>query len=242
MKKSSAIFILLITAAIIFSSCKGNQGPSGPKGGNVAAISYQNSLYPSDAYSGSMDTDLVSTSPEADYGQCGLIEIGHNGAAIGRGLMKFQIIGISPANVKVTSAYLTLYAVGGNSATITAYAVTSYWYEGGGDCSGTGTAESTWNSCTAYATWLSPGGDYNMSPASGSVMVPDVSAAAKYVSLKLDNSLVQSWMDNPDSNYGLILREQAENQSTNSCITAFASNQFGTAAYGPKLTIYYEIP
>lgn len=247
---TATVFFLLL----IYSACKGPKGstgatgPQGPGGasGTTYQIQFQNDSFPNTNYAGSYDTYIVDSAPNSSFGLCELLYVGGGYPAAGsraRSLIYFDIQDLTPNNVVVTGAYLTLYNAGGSEFnTITAYAVSSNWAEGPGNC-GSGQLitsppfECTWKD-GIVGPWTNPGGDFSSAPASNTVFV-NLDISFESYTFKLNNSLIQSWLSYPNSNNGLLL-ESSDETSVDS--TTFHSSKAQNSLDFPKLTIYYQLP
>jgi len=130
-----------------------------------------------------------------------------------RALLEFDLSGVAPGT-PVSSAELTLslnLEPGGEGPTaITAHALNSAWGEGASDAGipgGTGAAsapgDATWlHTFFNTATWTTPGGDFNAVPSANTTV--DNPGTYTWTGSVLSSD-VQSWIDDPGSNNGLIL-------------------------------------
>ncbi len=169
---------------------------------------------------------------------------GLNAEAFRRGLLAFDVAGAIPAGSVISSATLTMTVVqaADNAAVdFTLHRVEQDWGEAGSIASagqgGGGQAldgDATWlHTFSSGSFWASPGGDFDP--------VADASTAVggqgEYTwSGSGLTSAVQDWLDNPGTNFGWLLRT-VEDSGTNA--RAFASREFGSAAFRPNLAITY---
>jgi hypothetical protein len=223
--KKSILPVLISCVIFMLSGCKGNQGPSGPAGGSLSVITFQKNNYPSSTYAGCADTYLYQGNPTINFGD-GPISVGTDGNAA-RLLIRFDISALSQSNVTVSKVYLTFTnqdVVGSNF--VTAYALTRAFTESG----------ATWDTYNGINSWTGPGaqGDYNTTPASDRVQLQGA-----VTMLTIDAGTVQSWINNPAGNYGLLLK--ADNETTGANYTYVYSNESVIAGTYPKLTVYYTI-
>ncbi len=138
--------VMIITAFFAAVSCttKGDAGIAGADGSDVASAVFQNGTAPSSGYDGCEDATIKSDYPVLNMGGCEYLLSGTwtGGPTIYKSLIKFDISYISPDNVNVKTAKLTLYfdaaADIDGANTYTAYAVTKNWTEGTGGCSSAG--------------------------------------------------------------------------------------------------------
>jgi hypothetical protein len=219
MRVSFKLSILLpfFIACLLFVSCKDSRGPAGPAGpnGSVLAV-FQQWASPSSYYFGESDTYISSGSPDSNYGGGVSAPAGpYSGFGTRRILIKFDISGDMPPGVIVTGASLELYctyADTGNGNTLTAYRVTQPWIETG----------ATWNS-DGTNPWT--GGAYDI-PA-GTPEFCTKAAENSYVNFTIDPGIVQSWVDDPAGNNGLLIIASSEDTSTYNTVS-FYTKENGT--------------
>ncbi len=233
---------LIISLVLILLSCKGEPGDkgttgtTGPKGADGSIlVMFQQGNYPSSAYSGVKDTSIVNVNYNYNYGGCFINGAGAYTSYIAtRTLIKFDLYDIVPSNVTVTKAelILTLNQIYGSN-TYTAYKLTRDWLEGN-FCNAASTTVSTWNK---YGTgdWTTFGGDYDPTPVSNSVYVSGT--LPQTIKFSLDTSMVQNWISDPLTNYGIIIIAKNESVINNSI---FWDTKETTS--GPLLKIYYKLP
>lgn len=169
--------------------------------------------------------------------------IGDNGGAtIRRGLMRFNFSAI-PAGSTITSVTLRLYMsqTQSGSQSVGLHRCSLAWTEGtafafGGAGTNAGIGDSTWN-YQVYPTvpWPTPGGAF----AATASATKAVSAVGFYswsstAALVAD---VQSWVDNPASNHGWVLKG---NEAASTTVKRFESRE--AAANQPLLVVNYLPP
>jgi len=166
--------------------------------------------------------------------------IGDNGGAtIRRGLMRFNFSAI-PAGSTITSVTLRLYMsqTQSGSQSVGLHRCSLAWTEGtafafGGAGTNAGIGDSTWN-FQVYPTvpWPTPGGAF----AATASATKAVSAVGFYswsstAALVAD---VQSWVNNPASNHGWVLKG---NEAASTTVKRFESRE--AAANQPLLVVNY---
>jgi hypothetical protein len=169
--------------------------------------------------------------------------IGDNGGAtIRRGLMRFNFSAI-PAGSTITSVTLRLYMsqTQSGSQSVGMHRCSLAWTEGtafafGGAGTNAGIGDSTWN-YQVYPTvpWPTPGGAF----AATASATKAVSAVGFYswsstAALVAD---VQSWVNNPASNHGWVLKG---NEAASTTVKRFESRE--AAANQPLLVVNYLPP
>jgi hypothetical protein len=232
----SIIMSLFTIFAII--SCKGDAGSTGPAGAPGAdssrVVFLQNGL---GSYTGCEDTmayNVYTNSWSNTNSTSSALEVGSAYGTGVRAFIKFDTSGIFSGTVKVTGASISLMAVSftGNGNTVSAYAVTSKWDP----------VYLTW--AHSYVIqynlidWANPGGDYNSLEISGDDI--PVFENNKLCTWNIDPALVQQWVDQPDKNYGLMLKGAGENSPNNGYNSvSFTSSEYTDINLRPKLAVYY---
>lgn len=241
--KKIIILALVSICAFIFFSCKGDTGDKGKTGatgpsgadGNMV-IMFQKGVYPSSGYTEVKDTGIINNTPTNNYGSCGSNGAGAYPAYIAtRSLIKFDVSSIIPSNVIVTKAelVLNLNQIYGTN-TYTAYKITNDWVEGT-VCGSTSPGTATWNNYGA-GSWTTPGGDFDSTPVSNSLIISD-SAPQQSITFSLNPAMVQQWISNPSTNYGVLIKADNETVINNSIFWNTKE-----AVNSPLLRIYYRLP
>ncbi len=189
-------------------------------GGTPVTVTLQEGL---NGYAGTADTYLDQFAPDANYGSLDRLEIRYydDGSGLSehmQTLIRFDLSSI-PTDAVVSSATLTVHntraAANGPGDVVTLGKVTQAWNE-----------SRTWNQ--GIPAWTATG-----------VTLPDVtgyslnpSTPEPYVITGLA-SLVQEWVSNPSSNYGLIL------VTSSNLNFRLASSEYPSASYRPALQVTY---
>lgn len=188
------------------------------------------------------DTTLIEYSPDNNHGGTDFFNAGTTGGiangARNRGLIRFDFSSI-PAHLKIKSVSMTLEVTrapaGAGGAPFALHRMLKNWGEGNKDSTdeisrGLGipatTNEATWNSPFAFSTnnWsvAGAGGDFDTLPSSQSVAYPDLfSVFASTPRMVAD---VETWISNPASNFGWLLKTDDENVF--STARSFGSREF----------------
>jgi hypothetical protein len=205
-------------------------------------------VYPSDVYAGCADVRLDTDYLNENLGGETQLAFGiYSGYRTYRTLIKFDMSPVIPANVTVNKAILTIYSNSAAGATtLTAYALTQQWNEGNGI--GGGTADTltgaTWNSSVSGGSpvaWPTPGADGAFNAGTAGSETITVPASTGFISMELNAEMVQSWVSNPSSNYGVIIK--AVNETTpNNRFWIWSSEYTTDPLKRPKLTLYYTLP
>jgi len=191
------------------------------------------------------DTTLQEAFPNNNLGSGPTILAGGRGqGGSTRGLLRFELSGNLPAGATVNSATLTLTVTatpfGGGNSTFDLHRVLGGWGEGGGSDRGGGTlaqvGEASWNERLSPDTaWSTPGGDFAAAASATQGVAGDGAYSFTSAALAAD---VQSWCNQPASNFGWLLRSEAE--TTPATIRRFASRT--DISHPPVLTINYTAP
>lgn len=134
-----------------------------------------------DNYGGKPDLHVVNKANEKEHG-----------------LMQFDLSAYAGQTITSATLYMHAEKSDGAGTVVEAYKVLSAWDAGTG-ISGTGI--SNWEEATNTTVWTTPGGDYG-STLEGSMAVPVIG----YHTMTLSASLIQDWVDNPITNFGLLFK------------------------------------
>jgi hypothetical protein len=215
-------YLFLAAAIIMFSSC-GSNNPTA----NVYQMMFQYGNFPYFSYDGAADAYIDNQNATTNFGPSSTINAFYWAGYTQRALVKFDLTSITPPNVTVVNAYLTLVvaATSGAVTAVAAYKIISPWQEN----------YATWIAADYLNSWANQGGDFDAAPASD-IITPSTS----YVTLTLKNSLVQGWLAHPSQNYGVIIR--CGNEGGVDGGIQFYTKEYSEALQRPKLTVYYKLP
>jgi len=179
-------------------------------------------------YSGTNDTYISERNPSANLStQAGLMI--RNDSTY-EGLLRFNLLSI-PAGAILNQATLRLYAYTRDSAAsmdVQVHAVLRHWVD----------AQANWSQATTDSTWGAPGAnDTETDRSANSVAARSVVSASGWYTFDV-GSLVRTWIDNPDNNYGVILRGSGADPVAYS----FASANYPVISVRPQLVIDCIIP
>jgi hypothetical protein len=225
MKKYLVLAAAVFCSIVFFACSKGDAGPAGLNGPNTATVVFQNGVSPAADYAGCIDTYVRSTSVDTNYNGSGFLLAGRSGGNAYRTFIKFDVSYIIPTNVTVVGAYLDFSDDSeSGSNTIRAYALDKDFVED----------QATWNSYSTGNLWTAPGGDFSATEASQPIVI----SATEPFRITLSASVVQSWINSPAANHGLLFK--ADNETTPENWVRYDCQEDG--ATGPKLTINYTLP
>ena len=152
-----------------------------------------------------------------------------------------------PLGATITGARLQMRMsrTRGGNVTVTLHRVLAEWGEGASDASGAEgrgvpaqTGDATWrHRFSDTQLWDSPGGDFE-APSSGGALIGGTGSDT-WTSTEAMVADVQSWLDDPDANFGWLLKG---NESGIQTAKRFDSRENGNAGNRPQLTIDFTAP
>jgi hypothetical protein len=156
------------------------------------------------------DTGISTQSPTSNAGTGPDMVIGTQGPTVGmarnRGLIKFDLTGQIPAGSEIKSVTLTLTVAkvpsGGANSSFELRRVFREWKE----------SEATWNNRIGGGTWSSPGAAAPVDFSTTTSATTLVSGLGSSTFGSASNLIadVQTWVDNPATNFGWIVLTQSE--------------------------------
>lgn len=162
---------------------------------SIREVSFQDGVAPVPAYAGTRDTFLSQTNADHPYGTKTSLQVdGNNPTGTNNDLhllLKFDLSSI-PKGTRIQSASVTLRSLQTARQPFTAYALRRTWTE----------EEATW-----LKPWQEPGaaGSRDRGAAPVGLLVP-ADTDVHVLRLNAEGlALVQSWIDAPESNHGLVL-------------------------------------
>ena len=165
--------------------------------------------------------------------------------AIRRGVVAFDIAQSIPAGSRVTNATLTLHLSRepgpGGPETIELHRLLADWGEGTSDApaneGGGGAAtpgDATWiHAFSDTVLWSSPGGDFSQTVSASQTMNATGFYSWSGPGLVAD---VQSWLDNPQDNFGWVL---IGNESVAQTAKRFDTHENTETSFRPELSVRY---
>jgi hypothetical protein len=176
----------------------------------------------------SADTLLNANQTTTNYGSSTSFYVGEDNAGSGvwRSLIKFDLS--SYADATVNSATLRLHVKSdrsSNARAIRCYKVKRDWVE----------SEATWNIYSTGNSWGTAGcaDTTNDREASDMGAVTLANNESGWIEITLTASEVEEWLDGTDSNYGMLLKNDTENND------AYQYESSEDATYPPELVLNY---
>lgn len=162
-----------------------------------------------------------------------------------RGLLAFPIPDSIPAGARIDSVWLTLHlsATPAGPGVVALHALRADWGEGASNAPGneaSGTAAQTNDATWTYRhfnidTWATAGGDYDSTASAQNGFTTSGYHTWRSTQMNTD---VQHWLDAPDSNFGWVVLGSESGTRT---LKRFDSRENPSAAYRPRLKVYYTV-
>jgi len=235
MKKTSTLFVIALVLAVglglAMSLGVDRHAPAlaalpGQSQQGIYTVTFQSGVSPS-GYDGAMDTFMDYYAQMKNEGGNTRFWVSSDGWR--RALIKFDLSQHIPSGVHVLTATLALRVDGRTSSAplqLVCYKVEQPWLED----------EATWRERQEDEEWAGGGGCQASIREENQVCQVDIDRFAENVELDL-TSIVQTWVDSPADNYGLLLKGEP---LAGTVTYKFASADYGTPAYRPELTVVFQ--
>ena len=161
-----------------------------------------------------------------------------------RALVKFNPSPMVPEGVSVDSAFLILVPslVKTDATTVTLYRLNTSWGEGTADAEGqegkgapASESDATWTKTSVLGDpWVKPGGDYDLEQVASTTV--SLGTDALFGSSLL-TVLVNSWIADPTSNHGVILKGD---ETENATAIRFNSREYLEPEVRPVIKLYFQ--
>ncbi|RPH97185.1 MAG: DNRLRE domain-containing protein [Lysobacterales bacterium] len=194
-------------------------------------VAFQDGLAPDPGYAGTRDAYIRQAAPDTAHGLATSLQVdGDDPAGSGNDLniLLAWDLGAIPAGAIVEAASIRMEVTNLSTGSYTCYALLTNWVE----------AQTTWNRASTAAAWGAAGAasaaDRDSTPlctvsaaATGALTVP-LNAAGL--------ARVQSWIDAPTGNHGLVIGNSATTDGAD-----FHASESGTAVARPRLEVTYRV-
>jgi hypothetical protein len=213
--------------SVVVSEAPGG-GPENPPptGGTPQQIAFQNGLFPSVSYAGSIDTKIASKKSTTNYGNDSSLTI--DGDPDEAGLFRWDVSAI-PVGSSVQSVSIELNVTGSSKDSFEVYALQRAWNE----------LSATWQRYATGSNWSGAGA--SGSGDQQSTVLGQIAATSKGVyRINLNAAgvaAVQAWINDPGQNFGIIIKDY-----TTSKAVEVSTSEAKTASQRPKLVISYTSP
>ena len=173
------------------------------------------------------DASILENAPNTNYG--GAATLGADGdrpSGSGKdryGLLRWDLGGIAPGT-RINSASVTLSVTNSSPETYQAYALKRAWVE----------SEVNWNRYAAGKPWGVAGakGSLDREATAAGTVTPSATGERTFA---LPTAMVQRWVDDPSTNYGIIIAN-----ATNPDEFEFYSRESATGSQSPRLNVSFE--
>jgi PKD repeat protein len=198
---------------------------------NILEQSFQDGIAPAPSYAGTRDSYLRQASPTSNYGAASSLQVdGDEPAGTGTDmniLLAWDTSAI-PGNAIVEAAEIELEVTNASAGAYTCFGLQRAWNE----------AQVTWNQAASGIAWGLPGAaaasDRDSTPlcsvTAGAIGSLTVALNAAGI------ARVQSWINNPGSNHGLVISDPATTDGAD-----FHSSESATAIARPRLNVLYRV-
>ena len=143
------------------------------------------------------DTWLNQLQTSNNYGNSNILYINEAQGKQKRGLLEFDLSPFVGSTVLYANLRLNVATVPSGSL-LEIHQVLQAWEEGNGEQT---TGVANWSEATTNQAWQSIGGTYDPT-----VLISDPINSPGFLSFPIPNELIQFWLDNPQENHGLLLR------------------------------------
>ncbi len=187
-------------------------------------VSFQDGL---SGYTGTQDASILAGSAKTNFGTAAELQV--DGSPDEATLIRWDLSAIAPGNL-IQAATITLNVTNTSPQTYEIYQLLRGWSE----------SQTTWNQASAGVAWQTAGAQGTGDRGSAVLGTITASSLGQYViSLNAAGlAAVQQWVDQPESNYGLIVQDYVS--ATNGVM--FNSSEASNVSLRPKLTLTYQAP
>ena len=188
--------------------------------GSSVPLSFQDGL---NGYTGTRDTRLKFDYPDNNYETIGTLQLA--GSPDKTALLEWDLGSIAPGTT-VESVSMTLNVTDASSDSYEIYALNRNWLE----------SQATWNQASSGIGWEIAGAQ-GASDRGSTVLGTVTAASTGLATIELNAAgvaVVQSWIDNPASNFGFIIQDF--NDATNNSLE-FDSSEVAAVMNRPRLDV-----
>ncbi len=199
---------------------------------DVQSISFQQGLLPDAGYAGAADATLSEAAPQSNYGaDPACLVDGDDPPVSGNDLvclLRWDISSVPPGS-QLLGATLAVDIFNVSAGAYDVFALARPWRED----------ETTWGQATNGVPWQTAGaqGGNDRGAISLASFTPNGLGIRAFGLNPAGLAVVQGWIDDPASNFGLILAGSGITDGAD-----FYSSQAAIAAGRPKLTLLYRLP
>jgi hypothetical protein len=200
--------------------------PPPPNNTTPSQIAFQDGLFPYVSYAGTTDTKISSGKPTTNYGSATTFDLDSSPDIAA--LLRWDISAIPTGSI-VVSAAIELNVTNSSKHNYEVYALHRAWDE----------LSATWQQFASGRAWT--GGGASGSGDHGTAVLGQLAPTSNGIfRIALNDaglSAVQAWINNPTSNFGIILKDFTASDGVD-----FSSSKTATASQRPKLVVNYNTP
>ncbi|NLG74411.1 MAG: DNRLRE domain-containing protein [Chloroflexi bacterium] len=191
------------------------------------------------------DTYLRSSQPTRNYGGSTSVQVSPLSMSPQNALFRWDLSSV-PAGVTVSAASLTFHVTDSSNYPFFLYNMRRAWVEGTSNDQAS-SSSANWNTYDGSSTWGAGGAedttydryDTNLWKATTSTFG---STGSQTIELNASGvAVVQGWVDNPETNFGLTVQRDLENSSSND-YWIVASSEASNESQRPRLNLTYCQP
>jgi PKD repeat protein len=199
---------------------------------DIMIQAFQDGLEPGTGYEGTTDAYIREASATASHGLETTLQVDGSepsGSVTDMNIVLGWDIGSIPTDAIVQDASISLQVSNASNGSYQCHALLTAWTQ----------SQVTWNEASTGVSWGAPGA--SSAADRGSDVLCTVSASAtgplnvSFTPAGL--ALVQSWVNNPGSNYGMVIADPNTSDGAD-----FHSSESSTAMSRPKLSVTYRVP
>jgi hypothetical protein len=194
---------------------------------NSVTIMFQDGVFPTPAYTGTQDAWLRGSQPNTNTGSDTRMDADSDSSGSDEWSVIRWTIADIPAGAVVQSATISIDVNDESVTPYNLYAILKNWVEN----------QVTFNSVRSDQAWQTPGaaGATDRGPVVGVLDTQNTDGIKSIVLNAAGIALVQSWIDNPTSNNGIITANDAATDGLE-----MRTSEYGTLTSRPKLSISYS--
>jgi chitodextrinase len=187
---------------------------------------FQNGNFPDSSYNGTNDAYISVDDPNNNQGNATdlLLDGDGNGLA---SLIRWEIASSLPTGAVIDSASITIQVFNTSGESYEIYALKREWTD----------VQTTWNQANNSNNWQSAGADGTNDRDTQVLGSVDANSSGSLTITFNAAGLaaIQQWIDNPSSNYGIIIANSDHGDGV-----GFYSSEFGTLTSRPMLSLDYH--
>lgn len=197
-----------------------------PSTQDTGTAKFQNGNLPDSSYNGTNDAYIAQADPDNNQGNASDLLLDGDGNGIAS-LIRWEIANALPSGAIIDSASITVQVFNTSGASYEIYALKHTWTD----------IQTTWNQADNSSNWQSVGAEGDNDRGSqvlGSINANNSGSLAITFNAA-GVTAIQQWIDNPSSNYGIIIANASHGDGV-----GFYSSEFDTLSSRPMLSLDYH--